>query len=71
MNREPEEHTEKPPPSSESSMAIKAIVNTGLQEATEDWGDRDGRLKDAVALSKLVFDEGTVSAAHASIGRHQ
>jgi len=34
--------TEEPSPSSKSSVAIQAFVDAGLQEATENRGNRDG-----------------------------
>ena len=35
----PKKLTKKPSPSSETSVTIKAIINSSLQESTEDWCD--------------------------------
>lgn len=42
-------------------MAVERVVNACLQEATEDWGDGDCRLQDAIALAELACDAGQYS----------
>jgi hypothetical protein len=47
--------TEKPSPPSETSVSIQRVVDTGLQESTEDWGNRYCRLQNTIALSKFTY----------------
>jgi hypothetical protein len=55
-------HTEQPSPSCQPSMTVKTVVDTSLQEAAEDRRNRDSRLKDAVTLAQLAYQNLSVSS---------
>jgi hypothetical protein len=47
--------TKEPSPACQTSVAIERVINSSLQESTEDWCDWHCGLQNSVALSEFTF----------------